>query len=107
MALDYKIIGERLQKARLQKGLTQENLAEKLDVSIAFLSRVERGNIRVNLKRLSEICSILDMDEGSILSGTSEDSKTYLIEDFNSLLENCPPDKLKLIYDIAQVIIKE
>lgn len=42
MALDYTIIGERLKKARLEKNLTQEQLAEQIDVSIAFLSRVER-----------------------------------------------------------------
>ena len=38
MALDYKLIGSRLKQARLNQKLTQENLAEKLDVSIAFLS---------------------------------------------------------------------
>lgn len=32
MALDYIIIGERLKKARLSKGLTQEDLAEQLDL---------------------------------------------------------------------------
>lgn len=53
MALDYTIIGERLKKARTDKKMTQENLAEQLDVSIAFLSRVERGNSHINLKRLS------------------------------------------------------
>ena len=53
MALDYTIIGERLKKARLAKKMTQEDLAEKLDVSVAFLSRVERGNSHINLKRLN------------------------------------------------------
>lgn len=53
MALDYTIIGERLKKARLEKNLTQEQLAEQIDVSIAFLSRVERGSSHINLKRLT------------------------------------------------------
>ena len=55
MALDYTIIGERLKKARLEKNLTQEQLAEQIDVSIAFLSRVERGSSHINLKRLTQI----------------------------------------------------
>ena len=42
MAIDYNIMGERIKKARLEKQLTQENIAEKLDVSVAFLSRIER-----------------------------------------------------------------
>ena len=36
MALDYSRIGERLKKARISKGLTQEQLSETLDVSVAF-----------------------------------------------------------------------
>ena len=59
MALDYTIVGERLKKARLDKKLTQENLSEQLGISVAFLSKVERGNSHVNLKRLSQICDIL------------------------------------------------
>lgn len=48
MALDYHIIGERLKKARVEKNMTQEKLAEQLDVSIAFLSRIERGSSHIN-----------------------------------------------------------
>ena len=105
MALDYKLIGSRIHNARINKGLTQEVLAEKLDVSIAFLSRVERGTTEINLKRLSKICALLDVSEGEILNGSSSASKVYLNSDFSSLLKNCPPEKLKLIYDISKVII--
>ena len=66
MALDYTIIGERLKKSRLEKNLTQEQLAEQIDVSIAFLSRVERGSSHINLKRLTQICNILGISEGLI-----------------------------------------
>ena len=41
MALDYKVIGDRIRKARIDNNLTQENLAEELDVSVAFISRIE------------------------------------------------------------------
>lgn len=81
MALDYAIIGERLKKARTDKKLTQEKLAEKLDVSIAFLSRIERGSSHINLKRLNEICDILGVTEGYIL-------KVYQIHQMFTLLLN-------------------
>ena len=104
MALDYNIIGERLKKARIERKLTQEKLAEKLDVSIAFLSRIERGSSHISLKRLSQICDILGISEGSILNGSSNNSNTYLSSEFNSLLKNLNPEKQKLIYKIAKVI---
>lgn len=105
MALDYKLIGSRIHDARINKGFTQEVLAEKLDVSIAFLSRVERGTTEINLKRLSQICALLDVTEGEILNGSSSSSKNYLNSDLSCLLKSCPPEKLKLIYDISKVII--
>ena len=107
MALDYNIIGESLEGARIDNGLTQEKLAEKLDVSIAFLSRIERGSSHISLKRLSQICDILGITEGSILNGSSNNSNSYLSLEFDNLLKNTTPEKQKLIYKIAKVINEE
>lgn len=107
MALDFTIIGQRLKNTRLEKKLTQENLAEQLDVSVAFLSRIERGLSHINLKRLSQICSILGVSEGYILNGTSSNSEQYLISEFNDILSKCPANKQKLIYKIAKTIVED
>ncbi len=106
MALDYTIIGERLKKTRLEKQMTQENLAEKIDVSVAFLSRIERGLSHINLKRLNQICEILGVSEGYILNGAANTSKQYLISEFNDIFIQCSPEKQKLIYEIAKTIIE-
>lgn len=106
MATDYNVIGERIKKARKAKNMTQEKLAEKLDVSIAFLSRIERGSSQINLKRLGQICEILDITEGEILNGSTNKSARYLESDFSQLLKTCSPEKQKLIYDVAKVISK-
>ena len=107
MALDYTIIGQRLKKARIDKKMTQEKLAEQLDVSIAFLSRIERGNSHINLKRLTQICDILGVSEGYILNGASSKSTNYLSSEFNDILNSVSPEKQKLIYKIARVISEE
>ena len=107
MALDYTIVGERLKKAKIKKKLTQENLSEQLGISVAFLSKVERGNSHVNLKRLSQICDILGVTEGYILNGSSSTSQDYLFSEFSDILAKASPEKQKLIYKIAKVIIEE
>ncbi len=107
MAVDFNIIGKRLKEARKKKGLTQENLAEKMDVSIAYLSKIETGKIHINLERLSQICNILSVTEGEILNGVSNKSNQYLHSEFYDLLRNCPSNKQKLAYKILEVIIKE
>ncbi len=104
MALDYNVIGTRIRQARLAKNMTQEELSEKIDISVAFLSRVETGNSRINLKRLNQICGILEVSEGYLLNGASSNSETYLDKEFSELLKKCSPDKQKLIYKLAKTI---
>lgn len=107
MALDYKLIGSRLRQARLDNNHTQESLSEILDVSIAFLSRVERGSLDISLKRLSQMCEILGVTEGDILNGASSTSPNYLHSDLSNLLKNCPPDKMKLVYKLAKAVVED
>ena len=104
MAINYSIIGMRLKQARMDKQLTQEKLAEELDVSVAYISRIERGSTSLNLKRLSELCSLLGISEGEVLNGASSDSHSYLNSAFSDLLKNCPAEKIDLIYNVAKVI---
>ncbi len=106
MALDYSVIGSRIRQARLAKNMTQEKLSEEIDISVAFLSRVERGNSHLNLKRLNQICNILEVSEGYVLNGASNDSDNYLNKEFADLLKKCSPEKQKLIYEIAKTIVE-
>ena len=105
--MDQIKIGKFLLNCRKEKDLTQEQLAEKLDVSVAFLSRAERGSVKINLTRITQLCDLLDVAISDILTGTASSAKDYLTEDFANLLKDCPPEKIKLIYDIAKVIVKE
>ena len=107
MAIDFTIIGNRLKIARKNKGLTQEQLVEKMGVSIAYLSKIETGKIHINLERLSQICNILDVSEGEILNGVSCNSEKYLNSEFNALLKKCTPKQQKLAYKIIQCISEE
>ena len=104
MPLDYKLIGERLKRARIKKGYTQEKLAEILDVSITYISRIETGKTQINLKRLNEMCTELDTSEAYILNGVSNNSSSYLNNELSSVFADCSSDDKKLLYKIATII---
>ena len=107
MAIDFNIIGKRIKEARKRKGLTQEQLVEKMGVSIAYLSKIETGKIHINLERLSQICSILNVSEGEILNGTSITSEIYLNNEFGSILKDCNPKQQQLAYKILKIISEQ
>ena len=59
---DYKEqIGARIKAARILKGLTQDNLAEKLDVSTCCISRYVTGVSIASGATLIRISQILDV----------------------------------------------
>jgi len=106
MALNYKLIGERLKDARLKKEYTQEQLAELMKLSVAYISRVESGKTRVNLKRLNEMCSLLDTTAGFILDGTSQDAPHYLEKELGSMLKDITAEEKELVYHMTEIIQK-
>ena len=56
-----KVIGERIQKARNEKGYTQEYVAEKIDKSIDILRSIENGRSVGSVETLLNICNILEI----------------------------------------------
>lgn len=106
MLPDYSVIGRRIKNARIAQKLKQEELADKIDVSVAFMSRVERGNSKVNLKRLTQIAEVLNVSPGYLLTGSNASSKDYLKEDFKDILSKCTPEQQKFIYKVSELVIK-
>lgn len=85
MSIDYKILGSRIKAQRLAKGTTQEHFAEHMDVSVGYVSQMERGITKISLDRLAIISDYLDCDMGFLLEGTNSGDEAYLEKDFNVL----------------------
>ena len=62
-------IGNRIQNRRKQLGLTQEQLAEAMNVSIQMVSNLERGNKAIRIDNLINLSQILDISTDYILTG--------------------------------------
>ena len=67
--MDQKKIGVFLKELRKEKGLTQEKLAEKFNVSSRTVSRWENGNNMPDLDMLMEISDYYEVDLREILNG--------------------------------------
>lgn len=106
MSPDYNVIGRRIKSARIEQNLTQEELADKINMSVAFMSRIERGNSKINLKRLTQIAETLNVSPGYLLTGSNTTSKDYLREDFRQVLDRCTPQQQRLIYGISELVSK-
>ena len=62
-------IGNFLRQLRTEKGMTQEDLAEKFGVSSRSVSRWENGNTMPELGILVELADFYDVDIKEIIDG--------------------------------------
>lgn len=84
---NLKEIGKRIKKQRKQQGLTQEKLAELMDVSIQMVSNLERGNKSIRIENLINLCKILNVSTDYILTGKNNGEDISLIPEKLSSLD--------------------
>lgn len=85
-----KVIGNNIKILRLSKGMTQEQLAEKLEHSTNFVSLIELGKSGISIVTLIDICNILNVDINSLFSGLldAKDNDQKIINNIRLLSEN-------------------
>jgi len=59
---DYRNVIEKLRKARLDAGLKQSDVARKLKKPQSYISKIERGERRVDITELKELADIYKKD---------------------------------------------
>lgn len=98
MGIDYKALGQNIKFYRKQKNLTQERLAEELDLSVGFISQVERGITRMSLDTLIELCDLLGCSAGDLLDNARIDYYSSETESFITLYDTLPHRDQRLFY---------
>jgi len=65
---DYRSVIEKLKKARLDAGLKQSDVAQKLKKPQSYISKIERGERRVDAVELKELAKVLKKDVNFFLT---------------------------------------
>lgn len=104
MYVDYKALGQRMKQYRKRKGMTQERLAERLDISVSYVSRVERGAVKVSLETLAKIAAVLEVSPADLLGGMAKNDFNYLNRELAEIVQNMDAEKIRLLTNIAKSI---
>ena len=92
--------GEQLRKAREEKGMTQQSLAEKVYVTRQTVSRWEGGERYPDIVTVKKIAQVLGVDAGFLLS----DDETQHIVERNPVIEKTTVNNLTLVLFAGIVI---
>ena len=99
-------IGSRIKEARAKRGLTQEQLAERTDITIVYLSELERGVKLPSLTVFVNIAEALHVSTDSLLRDDLETGKEYIYDDLTKKLERLSPKQRIAVADIVDAYIR-
>lgn len=93
MDINKKLIGKRIKHRREVAGLSQEQLAERLNLSKNHISSIECGNSLITTKCLLTLCSVLDGTPDYYLLGEF----TPETDTITALVKRLSPDEQKVL----------
>ena len=100
-----QMIGTRIKEIRNRKGLTQEQLSEKMEINPKYLSSIERGNENPTLNTLIKLSESLEVDLGEIFGFIQIEDPVERKSMITSLLEQADTEQLKLAFKVLSAVL--
>ena len=99
------MIGARVKEIRNKKGLTQEQLSERMEINPKYLSSIERGNENPTLNTLIKLSESLEVDLGEIFSLIQIEDPGERKSMITSLLDQADNEQLKQAFKVLSAIL--
>lgn len=104
MAIDYASIGLRIKHARNTKNMTQEQLADVLNISRTQIGYLETGERGISLELLVSVSNALNAPISELLADNLTSSEVTTDTDLHYILLDCTHQEEKIITKVAQAL---
>ena len=104
MELDLKKLGLRVKAARQKKGYSQEQLAQKLDVTQALIGHLEQGRSGVSIAVFVKMTNLLDTTADALLYDSLPLVADEYDKDFRDLTKDLTPKQRAILFENAKAL---
>ena len=106
--MDFRSIGLKIKEQRQERGVTQEYIANLLDVNPSHISNIECGRAHPSLTALVQIANILQCSIDCFIGGeytfTVDEDATTLDEKIMEKIKYCEPEKKQKILKMIELL---
>ena len=100
--IDYVALGSRIRAARLNKGITQRELAKKASLTPSYVCSIEKGSTMIALPTLVNIASVLETTLDTLLFDSTPALVAQYDEDARKILEDCSSEERQFLLDLMK-----
>ncbi len=97
------LLGKRIKELRLKKGMSQEQLAEMLDIAVRNVSKIECGTNFIRADKIPKLSLALDVTPKELFNFEHLKESQNLKEEIISILDD-NPEKITDIYKVVRAI---
>jgi transcriptional regulator with XRE-family HTH domain len=105
-----KIFGENLKRLRVEKGISQEDMAKKIKIHANHLSRYERGLSAPSIEVVEKMAKLLDVSIDELVSGSVNERIEKNLADRELLnifqkVQSLEPPQLAVVKDVVSAYL--
>ena len=101
---ELALLREDIRKGRKNKKITQEELAEKLEVSPTHVKHIESGHRKPSIEILFEITKILNISLDGVVFSKNESARTDTRKEVDRLLDVSDEASLRFILSVLEAL---
>lgn len=99
-------VGAQIQRLRKEKGLSQEQVAEAIDISVNHLGNIENGKNNFSVSVLLGLCEFFNVTPDYILLGCNNAVDDDFIEVINDKLRLCSGEDRSIIMTMVNAFVE-
>ncbi len=104
----YQQIGARVRTYRKLRQLTQEQLAERVNLSVHYLSRIETGKATATLQSLERLAKgvRVQLEEFFHFPEDERQDRRTLLQEILALLKGRTPKELRMVRSVVRQLVE-
>lgn len=103
---NQKAFGKRIKELRKNKKLTQEKLAELINVEPQQICRIENGACFTTFDTLEKLAQVLETSIADFFNNSHIKTTQELIDELTNKLNNASEKDIMLIYKVVMAILQ-
>ena len=104
MQIDYLDIGRRIRAERTKQKVSQERLAELVEVGTTHISHIETGNTIPSIKVFVAIINALNLSADELLRNHINKAKHLFEGELAEIVKDCSDIETRVITDTAKAL---
>ena len=99
---ESQLIGSRIREARINRHMSQADLAVKANITVPHISNIDKGKTSMKLESFIRIIEALQVSADSMLRPDIPEVRSLYQSEFDELLADCSPKELDSILRIVR-----